>query len=549
MERRVYSKKKRQNGRSRNYLITNSLESMEALNMIREIVSRLTEEEKGTIRLYLRNFNQRGKNSRSIKLFDILTAAPKHSDEPKETREQFETLLYGKGNPATFGRLLLRLKEKILEALIIDVNINREGAYDERTKATIEVRKNLTQIQILQNRGLRTLAESMLGKTIKMARKYEIYEELLLATRLLIQHHTIDHGDKHLKTLLKLYDRADEAKHAVLRAEVNYGRINAELDYRTGQNAKIEWLKEMLDNMLTDFKKTSSSQVGFYYFYIEAQYYQLLGDYKNARKVLEDNLKLLKSKPGVYTKMRLGSVLLNLADNDLYLREFNRCYRIAEESLSYFKETSFNHTQGIELMFYSKYYLGEYEHAENIVIQLLPDSEVTTGISYRIGKRLYLVACTNFMQGDYATCCKLTNRLVNPIEDDKEGWNVGQRILTIMALIELSQLDEATAKILAMKEFLQTIDKISVTDRMRHIYVILQKLSNAGFDFKATYHKEKERIDALETLTWQPRSPEMVIFHQWFFAKVSKQKFSQRIPEYSQKEIAPRKKIVLARSE
>lgn len=103
---------------------------MEALNMIREIVFRLSEEEKGTIRLYLRNFNQRGKNSRSIKLFDILTTAPKRKDEPQETREQFEMLLYGKGNPATFGRLLLRLKEKILEALIIDVNINREGAYD-----------------------------------------------------------------------------------------------------------------------------------------------------------------------------------------------------------------------------------------------------------------------------------------------------------------------------------------------------------------------------------------------------------------------------------
>ncbi len=516
---------------------------METLNTILEIISRMTEEEISSTRCYLTIFNPRKKKSHSLTLFDILSAKRGENEAPPD-REQLENILYGKQNPATFSRLVLRLKDKILEALIIDINVNREGVYDERAKTTMEIRKNISQVQILRGRGLLDLTQSMLEKIITQAKKYEIYEELLLALRLLIEHHTIDQGDKHFQKLLNDYKHYDEAKNAVLRAEVNHGRVNAELDYRTGQNAKAEWLQEILDEMLTDYKNTSASVVGHHYYFIEAQCYQLLGDYKSARQALKDNFRLLEASPAISTKLRKGNILLNIAENDLYLHNFLRGYTTACSSMAFFKPTSFGQTQSIEIMFYAQFFMGNYGTAREIILQLLPDIEQATGTSYRMGKRLYLLANASFMLDDFSIAHKLTS-LINPIENDKEGWNIGIRILSIISLIEVQQLDDATAKIAALREFLQSLDKATVPERLRTIYTILQKLSSIGFDFKAVYQREKENIDLLGKMKWLPRSPEMIIFDQWLFAKVSKQKFVQKIPEYQSEVTIKRKPITI----
>ncbi len=503
---------------------------MEVLNVIRDIVTRLTEEEKTVVRTYLSVFYYRGKPVKSLQLWDILIGDLKRKSGDLTSPAEIETSIYGKSSPSNFSRLLYRLREKILESLIIDVNVQRENVYDERTKVHIEIRKNLTQIQILRSRGLMDYTQSMLSRVIEQAKKYEIYEELLTATRLLIDHHCVEYGDKHLNKLLLSYEKYDAAKNAALRAEVNLGRVQAEWDYRTGQNAKTDWLKKMLDEMSSDYKKTTSSQVGFYYFYVLTQYYQHIEDYKSARKSLLDNLKLLDCNPGIYTGIRVGNVMVNLSDNDLYLREFQRAFKTASNSLRYFKPTSFNHTQAIELMFYAQFYLGEFAAAREIILQLLPDEDETTGIRYRLGKRLFLLACTLFMLKDYDATFKLASRVLNPIEEDKEGWNLGMRFLTILSLIELQQLDEAAGKILILKNFIENLDKSKVPERLKAVAVLLRKLSNAAFDFKNFYQKEKERIELLKQTVWIPKSPEMIIFDQWLIAKVFKQPFEQKIP-------------------
>jgi len=500
---------------------------MEALRVIRELISRLTEEEKQTIRIYLTTFYHKGKSVRSVKLFDLLVAEQKSKDGSETKPVELETILYGQQSGANFSRLLYRLREKILEALIIDVNVNREGAYDERAKVNIEVRKNLTQIQILRSRGLKGIAQTILTKVIEQTKKYELFEELLMALRLQIDVHAEDQGDKHQAKLLAQHERYVHAMNAVLRAEMNRGKLHAELDFRTGQNAKVEWLKGMLDEMNADYRKTSSSQVGFYYFYVLTQYYQLLGDYKSARKALQDNLKLLDVSPGIYTAIRVGNVQLNLADNDLYLGEYNRCFKVATQSQRYFKPTSFNHTQAIELMFYAQYYAGDYSLAREVLLQLLPDIDETTGVLYRQGKRLYLLACTCFMLQDYQSALKLTNNFTNPISEDREGWNLGARILTILSLIEIGELDMAAGKISILKNFADTLDKSLVSPRVQITCLLLRKLSNAAFIFKTAYQKDKDRIEQLQKTPWVPKSPEMVIFDQWYMAKMLKQPFMQ----------------------
>jgi tetratricopeptide (TPR) repeat protein len=504
---------------------------MEIVDTLQRIISRLTEEEKAIARAYLMTFSQKGKEARAIRLFDMIVAHEKVAGQRPMDYTELEIALYGIPSATNFNRLVYRLREKILESMVLDVNVYRDDAYDERTRVNIEIRKNITQAQILQSRGLHDISEVILEKVIQQGKKYEILEELLLAIRLMINLRRPEDGGKHLSKWLAVYEKYDFMKTALVRAEARMCRVHAELDFKAGEKAKADWLKTVLDEMVIDYRKTSCAHIGFNFFYLQAQYYQIVRDFKNARKALEDNLKLLETHPSIYTKIRVGNVLSNLADNDLYLRQFARCQKTALKALLHFKETSFNYQQAQELIFYSHYYRGEYKAAKDTILQLLPEIEEASDLQYRQGKRFYLLACTCFMMGDYSGTIKLANRIINPIEEDREGWNVGLRILTIMALVELQKTDEAASRIAALKTFIDSVGKENITERSLTIVTLLRKLSNAAFDFKVLYQKEKDRIEALGELEWMPKSPEMVIADQWMLSKIFRQPLELALPE------------------
>jgi hypothetical protein len=152
-------------------------------------------------------------------------------------------------------------------------------------------------------------------------------------------------------------------------------------------------------------------------------------------------------------------------------------------------------------------------------------------LKYQQGKRIYLLACTHFMMRNFNVTLKLLNRITNPIEADKEGWNIGLRILTIMTLIELDKPDEATSRIAALKSFIDSVGKEKFTDRALSVVMLLRKLSNASFDFKVVHQKEKEKIEVLSELEWTPKSPEMVIVDQWLRSKILKKPLELSLTE------------------
>jgi len=509
---------------------------MEIVDSILRIVSRLTEEEKGAARSYLTTFSQKGKEARAIRLFDLISAHSLEKDQVPDSKE-LELELYGGPASSNFTRLVYRLREKILEALILDVNVERDGVYDDRTRVNIEMRKSITQAQILQSRGLQDISEVMLEKVIQQGKKYEIFEELLLAIRLMINLRRSEDGGKHLTKWIAVYEKYDYMKNALVRAEVRMCRVHAELDFKAGEKAKADWLKNILDEMVVDYRKTSCAHIGFNYFYLQAQYYQIIRDFKNARKALEDNLKLLQTHPSIYTKIRVGNVLSNLADNDLYLRQFSRCQKTALKASLHFKEGSFNHQQALELIFYAHYYRGDYKAAKDTILQLLPDPGETSDIQYRQGKRFYLLACTCFMLHDFNSTIRLANRIINPIEEDKHGWNIGLRVLSIMALVELQKTDEAASRITALKTFVESVGKDNLTERVLTIVMLLRKLANASFDFKVLQQKEKDRIESLSEMEWLPKSPEMVIVDQWIQSRISRQTLEIVLPQSSMREV------------
>jgi hypothetical protein len=500
---------------------------MHPFQSVRQILSKLTPEEKSAIRTYLGSFIEKGKtaNSKSIQLFDILVSDKGQALTDKEVEE----IIYRNPNSVTVNKLVVRLREKILEALILDVNMEREGAYEERNRAIAATRKLITQAQILQYRGLREIALYLFNKALSQCKKYEFYEELLTVLRLMIKQQSLDEGEAGIKALLREYNSFDDAKTALLRAEINHRKIISETDFHNQPKLKSERIRRMLDEMSEDYRRTRSAQIGNYYFHIEAQLYQQQRNYKNARKALLCSRRLLDTSQAINTAQNFVGTLMNLADNDLYLTEFERCYETAEQALERCKKAEFNYAQIIELMFYAKYYGGEYQIAANLIFQLT-SSENKNAFGFRAGKRNYLLANSYFMMEDFHTAMRYLN-LLNPIEADKDGWNIGIKVLLIMTLIELGTHDDATGKIEALRKYIEHSQLQN--HRLKMICQVFLTLSYNGYNFKTAYQKERSCIEMLDedagALQWQIKSSELVIFHKWFFSKVTRQKFIQRI--------------------
>ncbi|MEO5641775.1 MAG: hypothetical protein ABIQ40_01225 [Bacteroidia bacterium] len=503
---------------------------MEAIFNLRAIIGKLYSEEKVSIRAYLKLFQEKGKadTNRGLTLFEYLVTL----ENRKKDIHEIELAIYKKSNKPALKKLANRTKEKVLEALILDVNVDRAGVYSNRTLANIEVRKKLTQAQILNGRGLRQLASTMFEKIVDQCMKFELYDELLTALRILITTRTLEEGRKQLPEMLEQFQKYDYAKNAVMYAEINHRKVVSGNAFHSDKNINQKELRDILDGMYEDYVKTDSSQIGFYYYHLEAQNYQQSRDYLKARKELLNGYRLIQKYDAINIPNNEIGVLINLADNDLYLSKFDRTFDKAEEASQLCKSGSFNYEQCIELMFYAKYYKGEHQIASNILFQLLPSEDQTT--NFRTGRRSYFLASTYFMQEDYRTALRWVS-LINPIEADKEGWNLGIKVLQIMTAIELNEFDDATAKIDALRKYFENGNG-GTNHRAQMINNIFLSLSYNGYNFKAIYQEQRSLIDMLGErvgeLEWMIKSSEMVIFHQWFVAKATRQVFTQKVISY-----------------
>ena len=147
-----------------------------------------------------------------------------------------------------------------------------------------------------------------------------------------------------------------------------------------------------------------------------------------------------------------------------------------------------------------------------------------TNTPFLFSKRAYLYAALKSYQGEIKKSNELLHD-VKEIERDKEGWNLGNRVLTIINRIEENDFESADLKVLSLEKFIKRILKFRhVRKRDVIILRILIKLINESFDFEKVYLQRKKYFDLLESedpeYAWKIKSPELIIFHDWFKKKL-----------------------------
>lgn len=502
---------------------------MKGLEQLRSIHFMMDRNERVALRNYLLSFESRkkGHKPRSVVLFDLLE---KYEDDAKVLA------LLKKKVPSEDARrmIIVRLREKMLASLSLDFNVSRDENYDEQAQTRAAVILGKLQGGLLLGRGQRKLGFYVLDKAIGKAKYYEFYDDLidmLSMERQLIKAYTgSDQAFYDLVAEIAEYskhrDAANLAKQYFEEVTMRYGFKG--LSRLPADPKQLEFLKDRIDDLHEAFEQTGSATVGYYYYFLLVEYHQLQNNLVEASDFLSKLAQILENNPAIRRKVRLASVHLNHGANDLWRHRFEEAKKEFEISLTYIRENTRNHAVITELLFYSLFYAGKMAEAEQVLESIVESKHVDQS-EFRRAVRSYLLACVSFAKGEFR---KVNLRLANShhIGKDKEGWNMGSRVLSIMLAIEREKYDYADSQIVNLRQFMREgLKGFEVRLRDRLILELLVELRKKSYSFKEVAEVKQEvlqqlYLDNIET-GWLLQTPEMICFHTWFADKVEERTY------------------------
>lgn len=480
---------------------------MSALNSLKLLISKLTEAEINLCRQYLKAFDSRGEafSSKSIKLFDLLA----NHDSSKMTESEIEFFLYGKRNTVAYSRLLIRLKDKLLDALVLDANIKREGVYADRVQKRMSIRKKLNYADALFNRGLPDLAESSLHGTLEIAKEYELFDELLAALRL---HERIALEQDKLQYVRKL-----SINILYVRQQISLIETALQLEVLTLID-KPEKIAHRLTELIPISKEAASHRSNFIIYGIQASVEKSKGNYSAAGTFLKEKLRSITPKAFTNPERRLAFVNSELAENAICLSKFGMAIKYASMATSLSLANHEMIMQMKETIFYAHFYSKRFQEARDVFNEFANEDEVK---DYG-----YLKAAACFVLNEFDEAERLLDKL-GKIELTIGKFGAWPMILRQMVLIEKGLKDDDTYLIRMLQKSRSGI-KLPGDASQREFLAdkLLSKLLFENFDFKAIHKSSPRELELLkqeeggcQLTIW---SPELIPFQDWFFSRLTK---------------------------
>lgn len=511
------------------------------LTAVQRLVNRLSEHEIETLKQFLIAFEHRkGRSPKTLLLLELLLSGKSIVSIEKQLPKALGT----KSSDA-IRMVIHRLKEKINECLLLDINTSRKGVYDDSTKAFFEICRKLLIVPILGGRGLKKEGLALNDKIIATAKKYEFYTQLIDALLYKQTAMSLIKGKKASDALEEEIQFYEECRNSTIKAERAYYRVIQNYSFKGhGRNSPdgshLMEVKKEVEELRTEFDKTSSPIVGYYYYLLQIEYFQALNEYDKASEYCLLILDIIRNNPSVLTRQRLGIANLNLSQNEIYNFYFDYSIGFAKEARNHLRPESVNYLLAYELEFYANFYAGKIETAAGLIDQLVPveSADKADTSAFRIAWRNYLSACISFLKKDYKSVHFALNN-ASEINKDKIGWNIASRVLSIITSIDQEHLDLADSQILNLQQFIkQSLKGQSVTERDQTILKVLLLLRKESYAFPVVAQKALPELDLLSNdekgTRWEVLSPELIIFHKWFESKLKDREYT---PDYSKNHV------------
>ncbi|MFT4800256.1 MAG: tetratricopeptide (TPR) repeat protein [Flavobacteriaceae bacterium] len=488
------------------------------MKSIIDIVLELKRNEVKIVRAILKTSSVNQKCNK-LKLFNLI-----HSNKVR-TNTDASLLIYNKNPNPVFYNLKKRLKNDILNTMLYS-----EAASVFPTQyiiASVNCRKWLLQGKMLINRGLYNEGISVLEKVSRVADKYDLPGERILAKETLRNFYAIREGIESLDRYrdeimldLSLYDKHIKAGDRMLTLSVpSLFQANYQEDTQKAYRQLLT-IKKMYQ--LKDLK---SERLGFYYYVSAINYYLYVKEYGRAKKAANAFLTLINESISLNTISNNGGAHLELSLVLLHLYEFENALIYSNKATQMFLESSFNRILTFEYSFIANFNLEKYNEALEFFENSKSISQIKSSV-IRVERWRYMAAFCHYQLRNFKEAKELINDCTNLIKD-KSGWYLGKRLLDLFIVIDEKEVEKTFLKLNNLLALFRVLDLEQIM-RFKAIYKVVLFLSNNQFDFDLTYQKQRKYINLLtegkDKYRWNPLGYEMIRFDQWFINHVNLKK-------------------------
>jgi len=496
---------------------------MTKLKELSIIIASLKEDEVKSLQRYIHCFEASGENreQKSERLLNLLIQ-----------NNQFELRSFeSKFSKHAFSMHVLRLYDKVLEVLTLDMNIRKPEIYNEVATAKLFVRKRLMSTIALgtKNHILETIA--IYQKCVVTCKEFELYDELLICMHELMNLYAALSRHAEFEALEKEIQHYEEIRVQVKRAYHIYNKYTMErVLYPEDKRLETE-LEHLLPSLKSYYLISQSAQVGWFY-------YRLLVEFHNDKQNLVEGynacnalLKLQLESPSIRTNRYLAMTHRELANISMHLYNFDESLLSILKAQNMERDIKRNMDITKEKEFFVYFYKGEISDARYIVNDLYDKTNVEESKFQQSRYSYYKAACA-FINGTFREVSQLLGE-TREVEKDKEGWNIAVRILSILNQIETQEFDLADSRIESMRKYIErTLKEKDIRPRFILVLRLLRDLVNSSFNYEQIWQTRQSLFSLLmddsdNTHRWKIMTPELIRFDVWFEAKATGKSYTQ----------------------
>ncbi|MFN4235473.1 MAG: hypothetical protein ACK4IK_11790 [Bacteroidia bacterium] len=483
------------------------------MNDLYQIIHTLNSSEKKSLHYFLKCTGTQPKsNIKVAELYKILENRKK-APTPEELIKKLKLK-----DKNTLNVYKYRLKQKILDFIILENNIERIKSEDKLNYFGVKLRKKIAQFNYLfRNKGTLRILECELNTLINECIKYEIYNIAIDALIIKKQLYTRRKGLKEYYKTSKKIDLLQQTLNVINKGFDFQNYFLAQLEIKNNQREKelIIELRNILFELNKDVNQFPSALIKYLIYKFENYYYTLNEDFNTAREVCIANLSLIQKSPSLLNQQRIGTTYIDIYTNDINLKEYKRALNNIKFALKYFPKQSFNYYKTIETRFMVNCYLKKFSNASIDLKHL--EKLITNKDVVQQNSILYYKAYMYFIKNDFKKANLLLNKKIN-LTEDIERKDVYFKFLQILLNLALDKKILAIQQCENLERYLKRKPLNENQKRTKLLFKLLKNLANQNFSditLNKTLIKILYPLKSENKLKWQPLSPELCPIDDW----------------------------------
>lgn len=490
---------------------------------ITSIYSSLSRAEKDILTSYINSFQGRSHKDydETGDFFGLLESNPQISK-----KEILSELNIDKKPSLFVNGFLLRVREILLESLLLLQNLERPGEYSNRFRNRTSNRKKLIQASILLSRSNREQAEKLLQEVESRAEKYEIPEQVIESKQMLKLAFTRYRSQRVIKRYTSETETWIEKMLGLQEAQNLYSNVLFDFERLPENHKQAEKGIRELEKLE---KKHQLDTIKFWRISLQARLKYITGDYKPAIKDYKTLLDLRLYSPPVQSDKGVSDIKMKMGECQSYLLDFKSARTNFMEADSLVKNDSYeSYVLRKYLILLDFYETPSDDTAEEIHKRI--NSTYTSRVPYALANYYLLRSIYLIYDNSPSKAAELIRNEENVIEDAPTEDTFYRNLYLFIAGtdIAVSEGRKANKYCNAALENLKSLNKNDLSSRQKLIIRTLQAIKTAKFDFKAYLKKNEEQVKRLESgegeNRWIPLSNEVMPVHSWIRHKVDKRK-------------------------